>query len=361
MPQRFKPSSRLLNTEQAATDLGSSSVHRAEDLPIIISESKLVPKFGRLSPAAELVAEVPLIILASAFDIPLPDKSIQMVVTSPPYFNQRNYADGTENDFGREKTVQAYVQHTVACLREIRRVLKDDGVVWWNIGDSYDPDGSLWLVPQSVAIEAKKDGWIVRAIPIWYKPNCMPESVRNRPTRSHEQILMLVKQRKYCWNEAEAREPAVSTPGKMSPPIGNVKHQALGKATLKGNRTLLKETRNMRDVWIIPTQPHKEAHVAQFPEKLVERCIRIGSSEGDTVLDPFAGSGTTGLVARSLNRKSILLDISPEYMELMRERLNVKPILIEEPVGILSTDTASEGNGPLPIEFSVFPAGDQHF
>ena len=297
-----------------------------------------------------------MIIQASAFNIPLADQSVQLVVTSPPYFGLRNYADGTENDFGHEKTVSAYVEHTIQCLSEIRRVLKDEGIVFWNIGDCYagsnkgwsstgDGDGpanstkaglprkypkptkselpakNLHLIPQRIAIAAQDDGWIVRGIFIWQKPNCIPESVQDRCTRSYEEILMLVKQKKYYWNQAEAREPAVSTTGKMSPPIGNVKHQAMGKATLEGNRTLLSETRNMRDVWSIPTKPHKEAHVAMFPEELVERCIHCGSQEGDIILDPFAGSGTTGLVARSLNRKFVLLDISTEYVNLMRERL----------------------------------------
>lgn len=299
-----------------------------------------------------------MVILASAFDIPLPDKSVQMVVTSPPYFNLRKYANGTENDFGREETEAAYVQRSVECLREIRRVLVDDGVVFWVIGDSYD-DKSLRLVPFQVAEAAKQDGWILRDVIIWHKPNCIPESVRDRCTCSYELIPVLAKQKKNYWNHDEAREPAVSTSGKMSPPIGNAKHQAMGKATLKGNRTLLKKTRNMRNVWSIPTQAHKDAHVAMFPEKLVELCIHCGSKEGDTVLDPFAGSGTTGLVARFLNRKVILLDISPEYVRLMGERLKVKPILIEEPVGKFPTDTDSESDCQMNFEYSTFPARDQ--
>jgi site-specific DNA-methyltransferase (adenine-specific) len=144
--------------------------------------------------AAPLVA----VILASAFAIPLPDKSVQMVATSPPYLRLRQYSGNPSDAFGQEKTVAEYVAHSIEVLREVRRVLKDDGVVFWNLGDSYGKTSkSLRLVPERVAIAAEDDGWIVRDIIIWQKPSPVPESVRDRCTRSYEVILMLVKQKRY--------------------------------------------------------------------------------------------------------------------------------------------------------------------
>ena len=258
MKQHSKPTFRLLNTEQAAA---SSSLHRVED---------------------------PVVILASAFDIPLPDKSVQMVVTSPPYFNLRKYANGTENDFGREETEAAYVQRSVECLREIRRVLVDDGVVFWVIGDSYD-DKSLRLVPFQVAEAAKQDGWILRDVIIWHKPNCIPESVRDRCTCSYELIPVLAKQKKNYWNHDEAREPAVSTSGKMSPPIGNAKHQAMGKATLKGNRTLRSRrlaTRRPRASRRRPTKMHMRPC---SPRNWWKLCIHCEEKKAITVRTRLRG------------------------------------------------------------------------
>jgi hypothetical protein len=374
--------------------------------------------WGRLAESTpKVIRPATLILRASAFAIPLAAKSIQMTVTSPAYLRLRRYPGGTENDLGRETTVAEYVEHLVMAMREVWRVLRDDGVCFLNIGDCYHGSGrglngkrmnplcdptpfmgqekskSMCLIPQRVQIALDADGWIVRSIPIWEKGNAVPESVRDRPTSSYEHVIMLTKRQKYYWNSEEAREPSVCwqngslggghTPSKkdgkmkevtmrhsnksgssktekrlstgdllmedgsvkwhpvavgpkgdaliqdgthgerarLSPPIGNVKHQQLGNATLVGNRMVMKPTRNIRDVWHINTQPHKENHIAMFPEELVERCIRIGSRPGDLVLDPFAGSGTTGLVARQLGRNSVLMDISEEYVNLMKRRL----------------------------------------
>ena len=331
------------------------------------------------------------ILRASAFAIPLRGESVQTVVTSPSYFGLRRYAGGTENDLGREKTVREYVEHLVIAMREVRRVLRSDGVVFLNLGDSYHSSGrglgdklhpsckpsshgmqkqgkakSLCLIPQRAMIALENDGWIVRNDVIWQKPNAVPESVKDRCTCSYEHIIILTKQQVYYWNTEEAVEPAITAPHavgtgpkgdaliangtrgertvnwdwdmrhsnktgasktekRLMPPIGNKKHQALGKGTLVGNRAESKWTRNMRDVWSIPTKPHKDAHIAMFPEELVERCIRIASRPGDTVMDCFAGSGTTGIVARQLGRNSILLDISAEYCRLMKNRLSQQP------------------------------------
>jgi DNA modification methylase len=287
--------------------------------------------------------------------------------------------------------VELYVEHLVLAMREVRRVLRDDGVVFLNLGDSYRGSGrghgsrpskltplcdgcplhnqgrarSLCLIPDRVRIALSEDGWIIRNSIIWEKPNCVPESVRDRCTSSYEQIIVLTKQGRYYWNKEEAREPSVSwendplgggtTPfkkdGKLkawtmrhSNKLGSSKtekplkpHSFIG-AGPKGDlfiangthgarsahRMEMKPTRNMRDVWTINTRPHEEAHIAMFPEELVERCIRCASRPGDIILDCFAGSGTTGLVARTMGRNAVLLDISEEYVNLMRERLKKK-------------------------------------
>jgi DNA modification methylase len=295
------------------------------------------------------------VIQASAFQISseVKNESVQCVVTSPPYFNLRRYEGNSPEAFGQEKSIQLYVDHTIEVLREVRRVLRSDGVVFWNIGDSYSgsskgnggknapkkgggglkpgpthaeiPTKNLCLIPERIAIAAQDDGWIVRDIIIWHKPNCIPESVNDRCTRSYEVILMLTKQRKYYFNNKAIKEPAISKGcGKLYPPVGNVKHQALGKANLSGNQPKIYKTRNKRNVWSIPTRPHKDAHTAMFPEELPRLCIRAGSKKGDLILDPFAGSGTTGIVAKELGRKVVLLDISSEYVKLMKKRLKLK-------------------------------------
>ena len=277
------------------------------------------------------------VIQGDVFHIPIRDEIFQMVMTSPPYFGLRSYKGNSDDAFGREKTVAEYIKHTVEALREIRRVLRNDGVVFWNVADSYQPSKSLSLVPERIAIATQDDGWIVRDIIVWQKPNAIPESVEDRCTRSYESILMLTKSKNYFWNREQAVEPSVCFEEgglhvpvkkrggkygelKLSPPIGNAKHQVLNIGTLEGNRTVMRETRNLRNVWTIPTAPHRESHVAMFPEALVERAILCGSREGDTVFDPFAGSGTTGLAAKSLNRGFVLMDVSEEYTELMLSR-----------------------------------------
>jgi DNA modification methylase len=204
--------------------------------------------------------------------------------------------------YGFEPSVQLYVEHTIEIMREIRRVLRDDGLLFWNIADTFKHK-SLACVPQRVAIAAVEDGWVLRDSIVWAKPNPMPESVKDRLTRSHETILMLAKTESYNWNPEAAREPATS---KDAGPDGK---------------------RNMRNVWTIALQPFRGAHFAPFPEELVRRCILLATKPGDLVLDLFGGSGTTGKVAMELGRRSVLLDINYTgdeggYDELARRRFH---------------------------------------
>ena len=324
----------------------------------------------------------PSIIRADAFHLPLASESVQEVVTSPPYYRLRKYAGHTDDAFGWEKTVALYVRNTIRILREIRRVLRSDGVVFWIVCDTHygsnrgkgsraskltpycEPspilgegrDKCLCLIPDQIRIAARNDGWIVRSNNIWFKPNCMPESVTDRCTHSYEDVIMLTRQGSYFFNNDEAVETSRTPPHPISegpkgdrliaqglhgkrgwetirhgnkpgcsksakyPPIGNTKHQAIGKGTLVGNRIPIKDTRRMRDVWTIPTYAHKDDHVAIFPEALAERCIRIGSQPGDVVFDPFGGSGTTGEAAERLGRRAILMDLSEQYCQSMKRR-----------------------------------------
>jgi len=289
----------------------------------------------------------------------------------------RKYAGGTDADFGREETVQAYIDHTMLALRESWRVLRNDGILFWNICDSYYGSGrgsgsklnprcsttptrglsrakSLCLIPERVAIAAQAAGWIIRDQIIWYKPNSVPEFVQDRCTRSYEVICMLTKQQNYFWNKEEAREASRTSPhavgtgpkgdklidsgihGKRTDSPISAKHQVLAGRKAVGKRIPSRDARPLRDVWTINTRPHSEAHPAMWPEALVERMIRISTRAGDTVLDQFAGSGTTGLVAKRLGRNSILLDTSEEYCHLMRSR-----VVTED--GISADDERLEG------------------
>jgi DNA modification methylase len=242
-------------------------------------------------------------------------------------------------------------------------VLSSDGVVFWNLGDSYSgsskgnggknvpkkscgtkagathceiPTKNLCLIPERVAIAAQEDGWIIRDKIIWQKPNCVPESVEDRCTRSYEEILMLTKSKTYYFDIDAIKEPATSyvcpikKPNgkygklKLYPGVGGKNHQALGKAHLAGNKPKIYPFRHKRNVWTISTKPHKDAHIAMFPEDIPRLCIKAASKKGQIILDPFAGSGTTGIIARELGRKSILLEISEEYVKLINQRLKEK-------------------------------------
>lgn len=314
----------------------------------------------------------------------IPDGTAQCVVTSPPYYGLRDY--GHDGQIGLEQTPQEYVDEMVDVFREVRRVLKDDGTVWLNIGDSYNagregghPGGKaqwnpeqgkyaprsganveglkpkdLIGIPWRVAFALQDDGWYLRQDIIWSKPNPMPESVKDRCTKSHEYLFLLTKSPSYYFDAEAIAEPVAEStisrlaqnleaqdgsdrvPGKTNgamkavpPRFGGTKYgddDSEMNRTKSGNEYMLTEKRNRRSVWSIATQPYKGAHFAVMPPALVEPCILAGSREGDTVFDPFTGSGTTLQVAQRLGRRGKGIELNPDYFGLIRERLQQQPL-----------------------------------
>ena len=316
----------------------------------------------------------------------LPSGGVRCCVTSPPYWGLRDY--GVAGQLGLEPTPDAYVAGMVEVFREVRRVLADDGTLWLNLGDSYArapekggsgtfngrngygegyglaqsaKDGSsdgavgradrpgtraggkpkdLVGIPWRVAFALQADGWYLRSDIIWHKPNPMPESVRDRPTKAHEYVFLLSKRERYYYDAAAIAEAAANPDGfKYAGGYKNTLHMVeeskrvnvgsarLANGTVPHFKAGHGEARNARTVWTIATQPYPEAHFATFPEELPSRCIRAGSAPGDTVLDPFGGSGTTGAIAVGLGRKAILCELNPAYIELARQRIG--PMLCE--------------------------------
>lgn len=312
----------------------------------------------------------------------LPDCCCSTCVTSPPYYGLRNY--GTYGQIGLEETPDKYIERLVEVFREVRRVLKDDGTLWLNMGDSYagsnengtrqtkwrtadvykseknynlrkatgrKDDGckpkDLIGIPWLLAFALRADGWYLRADIIWQKPNAMPESVKDRPTRAHEYIFLLSKSAKYYYNAEAVKEPAVgfdnaAPAGSMGTARPNSRRRGNAKTFRGGgaythdqaaenSASVEREShgltpnetgkRNRRTVWTIATRPYKGAHFATFPEELVRPCILAGSRPGDTVLDPFCGSGTTGAVAIQEGRDFIGIEINPEYCALSKQRI----------------------------------------
>lgn len=300
----------------------------------------------------------------------LPDCSVHACVTSPPYWSLRDY--GVPGQLGLEATPEEYVAKLVAVFREVRRVLRDDGTLWLNLGDSYagswgnqgrKPDrgtqrkangpmmqrfggyGELdtrrrtgsWVndhphlkpkdlvgIPWRVAFALQADGWYLRSDVVWAKPNPMPESVRDRPTKSHEYVFLLTKSERYYYDRRAVSEPTVSTHGS-----GNGYRRAARLSYADGGGPRGSDapwqpaaSRNRRTVWTVPTRPFKGAHFATFPEALVEPCILAGCPEGGTVLDPFFGAGTTGVVSARHGRGCIGIELNPAYAAIARERLS---------------------------------------
>jgi DNA modification methylase len=278
----------------------------------------------------------------------MPGDHVQTCVTSPPYWGLRDY--GVGGQMGLEKTPGEYVGNLVNVFREVRRVLKDDGTVWLNLGDSYTSGGrssrdhdkklsarhlsaradtpaglkpkDLVGIPWRVAFALQADGWYLRQDIIWHKPNPMPESVRDRCTKAHEYIFLLSKSPKYLFDHEAIKEPSVDKKG-----CGNTRQprHVPGHADNSTRHNLhnipVRETRNRRSVWTVTTKPFKGAHFATFPVDLIEPCILAGSSFGDYVLDPFAGAGTTGVACKKHGRKFIGVELNPAYAEIARKRV----------------------------------------
>lgn len=285
----------------------------------------------------------------------LPNCSADCCITSPPYFRLRNY--GVDGQLGLEDTVEDYINKLTDIFREVRRVLKDDGTLWLNIGDSYVSSNSdysnckrkdLIGVPWLLAFALRNDGWYLRQDIIWNKPNAMPESIKDRCAKSHEYIFLFAKQPKYYFDYEAIKEPAVGF--NNIPPAGSKGTLTPNRRLRKGNsRTfrgggvytkgqsfnnseeVMREShgnsenmtglRNKRSVWTVATQGYKEAHFATFPEKLIGPCVLAGSRERGIILDPFVGSGTTAVVAKKFNRDFIGIELNPKYAEMARRRL----------------------------------------
>ena len=270
----------------------------------------------------------------------LPTAHVQTIVTSPPYYRQRNYARSSREarsqaagEVGQEATPQQYTGRLVEIFREAKRVLRDDGTLWLVLGDKYLSGEQLGM-PWRVALGLQDDGWILRSDVIWHKPNAMPSSVKTRPTTDHEYVFLFSKSKKYFYDVDAIREPHVtfSDNSRMkggrnhffrkgsTPEAGkNGGHNNLHDA--RWDQAFHPKGRNRRTVWSIPLSKFREAHFAVFPEKLAEVCILAGSPAGGIVLDPFFGSGTTGVVAERLGRSWLGIERSQEYCEMAQRRI----------------------------------------
>lgn len=310
----------------------------------------------------------------------LADNSIDCCVTSPPYYQLRDY--GVEGQIGLEKTLDEYISKLVVIFNEVKRVLKPDGTLWINIADSYAGSGKgrntngkhnnkhansianrgqrygnlsktpcckpkdLLGVPWTLALALRDNGWYLRQEIIWNKPNCMPESVTDRCTKSHESIFLLSKSRKYYFDWQIIQEPCVGFD--KSSPRGSKGSFTQNSGRRKGNRKTFRGggvytqnsafnnsiekqntshgneqnssgLRRKRSVWTVSTVGSRENHFATFPPKLIEPCILAGCKEGGVVLDPFAGTGTVGRVAKQHNRQFVLIELSSEYIEICKK------------------------------------------
>ena len=245
----------------------------------------------------------------------LPDQSINTCITSPPYWGLRDY--GEDKQLGMEDTREVFVINLVEVFREVKRVLRDDGTVWLNLGDSF-LNKQLGCIPFKVAIALQQDNWILRQDIIWHKPNPMVESVRDRCTKAHEYIFLLSKSPKYYFDNEAIKEDAKFPDGPNTPKSIKAVDGVYSKNLQKIGAN---PKRNKRSVWTVTTKPFKGAHFATFPMDLIEPCVLAGCPEGGTVLDPFGGSGTTGIVASNHNRKAVLIELNTEYIEIAKQRI----------------------------------------
>lgn len=290
----------------------------------------------------------------------------QICVTSPPYFGLRDY--GHDGQIGLEKTPEEYISAMVEAFRCVHDVLADDGTLWLNLGDSYGAGKQLLGMPWRVALALQCDGWVLRQDIIWAKPNPMPESVTDRCTNSHEYIFLLSKNKRYFYDHEAVKEPASlasiarwdqdiesqigsdRVPGKTNGNMkavggrskrdsfkrnGSKRSEAIPSQSVGTHRAVRDESewdtamRNKRSVWTVATVPYKGSHFATFPPALIEPCILAGSRAGDVVLDPFFGSGTTGMVAQNLGRRWLGCEINPSYGPLQDERLRQGGLILE--------------------------------
>ena len=286
------------------------------------------------------------------------NSSVQMCVTSPPYYGLRDYG-GEKNQIGQEQTPEQFIDELVKVFREVKRTLKDDGTLWLNIGDSYYnyrpskgksypkqtvsktkqdlPDYSskrnnklsnlkekdLIGIPWMLAFALRADGWYLRQDIIWHKPNPMPESVKDRCTKSHEYIFLLSKNKRYYYDNEAIKEPVKQDWGTRNRANGKYHNSGSGLQPHSG-LTKSYTTKNKRSVWSVTNKPYKHAHFATFPPDLIIPPILAGSKKGDIVLDPFMGSGTTGMVAKEHGRYFIGCELHADYKELIRQRMPVE-------------------------------------
>jgi DNA modification methylase len=297
----------------------------------------------------------------------LPDASVNCCVTSPPYFGLRDY--GCDGQIGLEETPEEFVAKLVAVFREVRRVLKDDGTCWVNMGDSYagsgkgrNPDGTVHVsaliakqgssagtvmgnvksgivpdgckpkdligIPWMLAFALRADGWYLRQDIIWHKPNPMPESVTDRCTKAHEYIFLLSKSRQYYFDSDLIRTPLKEKTKKRVESGWNCDRANISsegsqgiKVEKMGTRFAPEKGANKRSVWSVNTHSYREAHFATYPPDLIKPCILAGCPEGGVVIDPFGGSGTTAQVAMENGRNAILCELNPEYVKIIEKRL----------------------------------------
>ena len=271
----------------------------------------------------------------------LPQGSVNMCVTSPPYYGLRDY--GVSGQIGIEQSPHEYIGRLTEVFDEVKRVLTDDGTLWLNIGDTYAnklyknaKQKDLIGIPWTLAFALREQGWYLRSDIIWHKKNCLSESTKDRPTKCHEHIFLLAKSPKYYFNYKAIQEPVKEVSKERYRRGRSANNKYVGQQGITEVRENFadfdQEYRRKRDVWEVSTNTYKmDEHFAMFPEKLIEPCILAGSREGGVVLDPFFGSGTTGAVAKRLNREYIGIDINPRYIEKAKMRIaEVKP---EKPNG----------------------------
>jgi DNA modification methylase len=251
----------------------------------------------------------------------LPEKFFYTCVTSPPYLNLRDY--DVAGQIGHEASAEEYIAKLVTVFREVKRVLRDDGTLWLNLGDCYGKDKNRLLIPARVAIALQADGWCLRDEVIWHKPRATPTPVKDRTCAAHEFIHMFTKQSKAYYYDYLAIEEPAKYAGAVKDYTGSQKNVGkVSKAPGGVARVItVRETKRKRSVWSVSPEPLKIAHFGSYPTRLIEPCILAGCPENGHVLDPFGGSGTTGLVAQRNNRYATLIELNPEYIGFANDRI----------------------------------------